>query len=113
MDIYNAASTAMRQVYQVIMFIKGIVSDIDNYDEERRDIKLKLDIQLVFLESFQQLFFDSKQDPGPAPAAHLSQRAAETALDLISKLRSVLSGYELLASKYGLVDAANESEDGI
>ena len=114
MDIYGTTVTVMQQVYQVTMFIKGVVSDIETYDDDKRDIRLKLDIQLIFLESFQQLFFDSDQQSGPGLklASRLPPKTAKTVLDLVSKLKHILAEYELIASKYGLAGgAADESEE--
>ncbi|KAK2766636.1 hypothetical protein FQN54_005947 [Arachnomyces sp. PD_36] len=115
MDIYGTTVTVMQQVYQVTMFIKGVVSDIETYDDDKRDIRLKLDIQLIFLESFEHLFFDSGQNgnQGLRLASHFPPKTAKTVMDLVSKLKRILAEYELVASKYGLAGGdTDESGDG-
>jgi hypothetical protein len=57
MDFYGTAVTAITQVYQVTIFIKGVVSDIKAFDDDRAEIQLKLNLQLTTLLFFKRISF--------------------------------------------------------
>ncbi|KMU83968.1 hypothetical protein CIHG_01752 [Coccidioides immitis H538.4] len=54
MDFYGTAATAIDHVIKVTIFIKGVISDIKDYDDDRASIQLKLDLQLTSLEFFRR-----------------------------------------------------------
>ncbi|KAI1196437.1 hypothetical protein F5X97DRAFT_305072 [Nemania serpens] len=103
MDIYGAASTALTQVIQVTIFIKSVVSDIKAYENDRKQIQLRLDIQLVSLEFFGGRFLDEKHGLLLVPGA-LSDRAANAICDLLLKMNTVLAEYHNLVSRFELFD---------
>lgn len=103
MDIYNTASTALTQIIQVTIFIKGVVSDIKAYEKDRKQIQLRLDIQLVSLEFFGGRFLDEKYGLLLIPGA-LSDRAANSICNLLLKMNTVLAEYNDLISRFELFD---------
>jgi hypothetical protein len=115
MDIYGAASTAITQVIQVTIFIKGVIADIKSYDEDRRKIQVKLELQLTSLEFFRRRFFDEKR--GLMLPGQLSDRAVNSIYDLLLNMNGVLGEYAALIARYNLWDdlelpkALGESEE--
>ncbi|KAI0551617.1 hypothetical protein F4679DRAFT_538589 [Xylaria curta] len=103
MDIYSTVSTALTQIIHVTIFIKGIVSDIKSYEDDRKQIQLRLDIQLVSLEFFGERFLDEKNGLLVVPGA-LSDRAANAICNLLLKMNSVLAEYNNLVSRFELFD---------
>ncbi|GFF53970.1 hypothetical protein IFM51744_08241 [Aspergillus udagawae] len=102
MDIYGTAVTAITQVYQVTIFIKGVISDIKAFDDDRAEIQLKLNIQLSTLLFFKRIFFHPEH--GLLLPGKLDPLIADTVEGLLMQMRKTLAEYELVAVKYGLVD---------
>ncbi|RHZ54020.1 uncharacterized protein CDV56_105364 [Aspergillus thermomutatus] len=102
MDVYGTAVTAITQVYQVTVFIQGVISDIKAFDDDRAEIRLKLNVQLSTLLFFKRTFFHPEHGlllPGKADPF-----IADTVEGLLVQMRKTLAEYELVAAKYGLVD---------
>lgn len=108
MDIYGTAVTVVQQVYQVTIFIKGIISDVKSYEQDRADVQLKLDLQLASLQFFQQRFLNPEN--GLMLPGHLPQWIAEAIRDLLLKMKRVLAEYEILVIKYGLLETTETTE---
>ncbi|KAJ5129202.1 uncharacterized protein N7515_005241 [Penicillium bovifimosum] len=77
MDFYGTAVTAITQVYQVTVFIQGVISDVKAFDDDRAEIRLKLNVEPFI---------------------------ANTVEGLLVQMRKTLAEYEIMAAKYGLVD---------
>ncbi|OJJ51149.1 hypothetical protein ASPZODRAFT_11991 [Penicilliopsis zonata CBS 506.65] len=109
MDIYGTAVTVITQVYQVTVFIQGVISDIKSFDEDRAEIRLKLQLQLSTLYFFRESFFNPEQGlmlPGKLPTW-----VANTVTGLLEQMRAVLADYERVGTKYGLVDSEVKMDD--
>ncbi|KAF7175037.1 hypothetical protein CNMCM7691_005505 [Aspergillus felis] len=102
MDIYGTAVTAINQVYQVTIFIKGVISDIKAFDDDRAEIQLKLNVQLSTLLFFKRIFFHPEH--GLLLPGKVDPFIADTVQELVVQMRKTLAEYELVAAKYGLVD---------
>ncbi|GIK06317.1 hypothetical protein Aspvir_001964 [Aspergillus viridinutans] len=102
MDFYGTAVTAITQVYQVTIFIKGVISDIKAFDDDRVEIQLKLNVQLSTLLFFKRTFFDPEH--GLLLPGKVDPFIADTVQGLLVQMRKTLAEYELVAAKYGLVD---------
>ncbi|KAH2683407.1 hypothetical protein KXW53_002647 [Aspergillus fumigatus] len=102
MDIYGTAVTAITQVYQVTIFIKGVVSDIKAFDDDRAEIQLKLNLQLTTLLFFKRICFHPEH--GLLLPGKLDPFIADTVEGLLVQMRKTLAEYELVAAKYGLID---------
>ncbi|KAK2801814.1 hypothetical protein FQN50_007559 [Emmonsiellopsis sp. PD_5] len=98
MDFYGTAATAIHHVIQVTIFIKGVISDVREYDDDRGTIQLKLDIQLTSLEFFRRRFLHEKH--GLMLPGHLPDWIADTICNLLLKMGRVLAEYRVVASKY-------------
>lgn len=102
MDFYGTAVTAITQVYQVTVFIQGVISDVKTFDDDRAEIRLKLNVQLSTLLFFKRNFFHP--DHGLMIPGKVDSFIAETVEGLLMQMRKTLLEYEILAAKYGLVD---------
>ncbi|KAL4935016.1 hypothetical protein BDV06DRAFT_234790 [Aspergillus oleicola] len=101
MDIYGTASTAIAQLIHVAIFIKGVISDMRSYEEDRVTIQLRLDLQLVSLEMFHRRLLHRKdglliRDPP------LSERATNAICGLLLRMNGVLAEYSEIVSRYDL-----------
>ncbi|KAL3251973.1 hypothetical protein ABHI18_010354 [Aspergillus niger] len=109
MDVYGTAVTAVQQVIQVTIFIKGVISDVRAYDDDRAAIQLRLDLQLTSLEFFQRRFLDKERGlllPGQLPGW-----VAETICNLLLKMGRVLVEYRALVKEYEILDASTAAFD--
>ncbi|KAK5796361.1 hypothetical protein VI817_005646 [Penicillium citrinum] len=102
MDFYGTAVTAITQVYQVTVFIQGVISDVKAFDDDRAEIRVKLNVQLSTLIFFKRSFFHP--DHGLMLPGKADPFIAETVGDLLVQMRKTLAEYEIVAAKYGLVD---------
>jgi hypothetical protein len=102
MDFYGTASTAITQIYQVTVFIQGVLSDIKAFDDDRTEIRLKLNIQLSSLLFFKRNFFNPEH--GLMAPGKVDPFIADTVEGLLMQMRKTLAEYEIVAAKYGLVD---------
>lgn len=102
MDFYGTASTAITQIYQVTVFIQGVISDIKSFDDDRAEIRLKLNLQLSSLLFFRKIFFHPEH--GLMVPGKVDPFIADTVEGLLVQMRKTLAEYEIVAAKYGLVD---------
>ncbi|KAJ5145099.1 hypothetical protein N7448_002491 [Penicillium atrosanguineum] len=110
MDVYGTAVTAITQIYQVTVFIQGVISDIKAFDEDRAEIRLKLNVQLSTLLFFRRTFFHP--DHGLMVPGKVDPFIADTVEGLLVQMRKTLAEYEIVAAKYGLmVDEYNIEPD--
>jgi hypothetical protein len=87
---------------QVTLFIKGVISDIQAYDNNRVTIQLRMNLQLASLEFFCSRFLDPDHElmlPGKLPVS-----VAEAICDLLIKMNKVLAEYRVLVNEYDLLD---------
>lgn len=108
MDFYGTASTAVGQLIQVTIFIKGVIIDIKEFEDNLHDIQLKINIQLATLEFFRRRFVDSKDAlmlPGRS-----SEFLVQTVTDLLLTMTGKLAVYEAFMRKYDIMDENNEIE---
>ncbi|EEP77691.1 predicted protein [Uncinocarpus reesii 1704] len=98
MDFYGTAATAIDHVVKVTLFIKGVISDIKDYDDDRATIQLKLGLQLTSLEFFRRRFLDDKH--GLLLPGRLPEWIADTICSLLLKMKRVLAEYQVLVGRY-------------
>lgn len=108
MDIYGTAVTAVQQIYQVTVFIQGVVSDIKSFEEDKYNVQLKLELQLASLQFFQQRFLDPQH--GLLLPGNLPERVQVAIKHLLEKMKSVLAEYEVLLHRYNLSGEENSLE---
>ncbi|RAL13534.1 uncharacterized protein BO97DRAFT_388770 [Aspergillus homomorphus CBS 101889] len=106
MDVYGTAVTAITQAYQVTVFIQGVISDIKSFDEDREEVRLKLNVQLSTLLFFRRIFVHPEH--GLLLPGKLDTFIAKTIEGLLVQMRKTLTEYELVAVKYGLVTGGDE-----
>jgi hypothetical protein len=58
MDIFGTTTTVMYEVYNITIFIKGVDADMKAYGSSKREIQVKLEHELLFLNAFRDIFFD-------------------------------------------------------
>jgi hypothetical protein len=107
MDFYGTAVTAVTQIYQVTVFIQGVVSDIKAFEQDKYNLQLKLELQLASLQFFQDRFLDSQQGlllPGKLP-----ERIQVAIKHLLEKMKSVLADYEVLVHRYNVISDEEDS----
>lgn len=100
MDFYGTASTAITQLYQVTVFIQGVISDYKSFDDDRAEIRLRLNTQLATLVFFRRICCDPEYGlllPGKA-----DEFIADTVNGLLDQMRTALAAYERVAVNYGL-----------
>lgn len=102
MDVYGTAVTAITQIYQVTVFIQGVISDVRAFDDGRAEIRLKLNLQLSTLLFFKRTFFHPEH--GLMVPGKVEPFIADTVEGLLVQMRKTLAEYEIVAAKYGLVD---------
>ncbi|KAF2840208.1 hypothetical protein M501DRAFT_932170 [Patellaria atrata CBS 101060] len=106
MDIYGTAVTAVDQVIKVTIFIKGVIDDIEAFEDDRQSLHLKLNLQLTTLEFFRRRFLDKEH--GLMLPGYLPEWVIDTICELLLKMSEVLAGYQLLMHKYDVLDDHKE-----
>lgn len=107
MDIYQVASLALNQAYNTTLFIKRVISDVKSFDDDRAEMRLRLNVQLLTLRFFQRAFVDPQS--GLLLPGKLDLFIAQTVKELLVQMRQTLSDYELIAIKCGV--ATSETTD--
>jgi hypothetical protein len=107
MDIYGTVVTTVDQIYRVTVFIQGIISDVKSFEQDKANIKLKLELQLASLQFFQQRFLNPEH--GLMLPGNLPERVREAINHFLEKMRSVLAEYEVLEHRYDLSDKDDRS----
>jgi hypothetical protein len=102
MDIFGTTVTAITEIYRITIFIKGVVTDIENRDADKQEIRDKLDHELLFLDSFKHLFFDN--DGKFIYDSRLPDSLKRDVEILLSALKGSLAEYGMLAAKHGMLD---------
>ncbi|KAJ5975711.1 hypothetical protein N7481_009418 [Penicillium waksmanii] len=100
MDFYGTASTAITQLYQVTVFIQGVISDYKSFDDDRAEIRSKLNTQLATLVFFKRIC--CHPDHGLILTGKPDDFIASTVNDLLDRMRLALAAYERVAVNYGL-----------
>ncbi|KAM0259855.1 hypothetical protein ACHAQJ_003099 [Trichoderma viride] len=104
MDFYGTASTAIGQLITVTLFIKGVITDIQEFEENLHDTQLKLNIQLATLEFFSRRFVDGTN--GLMLPGRSSDFLVQTIVDLLLTMNGKLAVYEAFMRKYNFIDDA-------
>lgn len=107
MDFYGTAVTAVTQIYQVTVFIQGIVSDIKAFEQDKYNLQLKLELQLASLQFFHQRFLDPQH--GLLLPGNLPERIQVAIKHLLEKMKSVLAEYEVLVHRYNVLSDEDDS----
>jgi serine/threonine protein kinase len=109
MDVFGTTVTVIQEIYTITVFIRGVVTDVKNYDADRDDIAVKIEHEYLFLESFKGLFFD---DDGALMAnAQLPTNLKRDVENNLKALKGCLAEDGLLAVKYGiLIDTDGNGE---
>jgi hypothetical protein len=100
MDFYGTASTAITQLYQVTVFIQGVISDYKSFDDDRAEIRSKLNTQLATLVFFKRIC--CHPDHGLILTGKPDEFIESTVNDLLDRMRLALAAYERVAVNYGL-----------
>jgi hypothetical protein len=104
MDIFGTTVTVMTEVYNITIFIRGIISDIKAYDSTKREIRDKLEHEFIFLSYFKELFFEKEA----LMRDHcLHDNLKRDVRIILVALRKTLTEYGLLAAKHGLLGVGN------
>ncbi|KAJ2904292.1 uncharacterized protein MKZ38_008351 [Zalerion maritima] len=108
MDIFGTTITVLTEIYNITIFIQGVVSDIKAYDSTKLEIQDKLDHEILFLCCFRDLFFDKE---AVMCNDHLHVHLKRDVHIILMALRKALTEYRMLAAKHELLDAEiNNSE---
>jgi hypothetical protein len=101
MDIFGTTVTVISEIYNITIFIKGVITDIKSRESDGQEIQHKLDHELLFLDSFKKLFFDS--NGSFIYDDRLPGNLLQDVEVILSALRKVLAEYGMLAAKHGLL----------
>ncbi|RFU74988.1 hypothetical protein TARUN_7270 [Trichoderma arundinaceum] len=110
MDFYGTASTAVGQLIKVTIFIKGVITDIKEFEDVLHDVQLKLNIQLATLEFFRRRFVDSTN--GLMLPGRSSDFLVQTIVDLLLTMSGKLAVYEAFMRKYNFINE-DEGEEAL
>ncbi|KAF4967700.1 hypothetical protein FSARC_4760 [Fusarium sarcochroum] len=118
MDIYSTASTAIRDIYTITVFIRAVISDVSEREQALLDIQGELEHEFLFLETFKDLFFDGGDKiDGEHPSLWfetLPENFQRDVNNILCRLRRCLDSYETVALRHGLklseVDALLDRE---
>ncbi|KAI9858822.1 MAG: hypothetical protein M1813_007289 [Trichoglossum hirsutum] len=108
MTSFNTTLNAMVEVYNVTMFIRGVIADGSAYDPDRQGIRDRLEHEFLFLESFQGLFFNNE-----GALMHHDRLPCSLRHDvhvILAALRKALAEYGMLAAKHGFLDIENDGQ---
>ncbi|CZR43681.1 uncharacterized protein FPRO_07402 [Fusarium proliferatum ET1] len=109
MDIFSTTVTVIHEIYTITVFIKGVVTDVKNYDSDKTDILAKVEHEFLFLESFKALFFD---DHGALMASEqLPVNLKRDVSNILQALKRCLAEYGLLAAKHDMLSDGIESPE--
>ncbi|KAL7792473.1 hypothetical protein V8C37DRAFT_124966 [Trichoderma ceciliae] len=108
MDFYGTASTAVSQLIKVTIFIKGVISDIKEFEDDLHDVQLKLNVQLATLEFFRRRFVDGKN--GLMLPGRSSDFLVQTMVDLLLTMSGKLAVYEAFMRKYNFIDEDDDND---
>ncbi|KAL1957502.1 hypothetical protein VTO42DRAFT_5965 [Malbranchea cinnamomea] len=108
MDFYGTAATAIDQAIKVTIFIKGVISDIKSYEEDRAKFQLKLDLQLTSLEFFRRRFLDDKH--GLLLPGQLPEWVADTICRLLTSMAKGLAEYNAIVAEYESLDSQDKED---
>ncbi|KAH0612637.1 uncharacterized protein H6S33_009017 [Morchella sextelata] len=109
MDATGFAIAALREVYNIAVFIKTIYTDSKNYDSDKDEISFKLSHELEVLRLFDRIFFD------PATGVVVDERMAghldfgkEHITSIIVRLRDTLEIYRNVGKEHFDVDVQDD-----
>jgi serine/threonine protein kinase len=99
MDIVGFSLTVFRETYNLALFVYEVVQDVREYDNDKDQIRQKLQHEIFFLEAFNKFFLDAESggiihDPN-LPAAYPLR-----ILTILQNLRDCLGVYSKLALKH-------------
>ncbi|KAH7120438.1 hypothetical protein B0J13DRAFT_567930 [Dactylonectria estremocensis] len=100
MEYYTTASTAIRDIYAVTVFICTVINDMKEYKEELSDTQKQIDYEFCFVETFKYLFFDG--DGAPQWYAGLPKNLARSVHDVLIELQNSLAKYKVIAIQHGM-----------
>jgi len=109
MDAFGAAVTSLHEIYNITMFIRRVVADMDSYASSKQDIHDKLEHEFLFMTTFKDLFFEDMMRDDRLPLD--LKRDVD---NILRALKKSLMEYELLATKHGLLvdDTDRPNVDG-
>ncbi|KAB8235433.1 hypothetical protein ETB97_001288 [Aspergillus alliaceus] len=110
MDIFETTSTVFYEVYNITAFIRQVVSDTKSQVTQKQAVQHKLDRELLFLKSFQQLLINGN-DVLVRPE-RLPENLKHDVLTILSAFREGLAEYGVLAANYNLVDIDEKTISG-
>jgi len=93
--------TVIQEVYNVTMFIRGLVDDIKAMEAVKKEIQDKLEHELFFLLAFKDLFFD--KDDAPMRSDRIHGYLKRDVNIILMSLKRTLAEYETVAAKHGLL----------
>ena len=110
MDIFGTTITVLEEIYNITVFVKGVVDDVKSYKSDTDVIKRKLKHEFVFVDAFRTIFFGDdatselyKQQP------RMLQEDVKSTLD---QLKTILAEYGIEAAKHGILrDGADQGKD--
>ncbi|KAL2831450.1 hypothetical protein BDW59DRAFT_140183 [Aspergillus cavernicola] len=109
MDIFGTTIVAIHEIYNITVFIRGVVKSTQNFDADRVSIEHRLHHELLFLDSFKSLFFDD--DGAFISNEHLPIYLKHDVHNTIMYLRKSLAEYGMLAAKYEVLDIQTDGHE--
>jgi hypothetical protein len=110
MDIFGTTVTVLHEIYNITVFVKGVVDDVKSYGSDTDEIRQKLKHEFVFVDAFKSIFFEDVA----ASESYKRQpiMLQEDVKSILDNLKKVLAEYGMEAAKHGiLTDDAGEGKD--
>jgi len=108
MDIFATTITVMTEVYNITVFIRGVVADITAYGSDRREIQDKLEHEFLFLEYSKDIIFFDYEAVMHNDQLHINwKRDVST---ILAALKKALTEYGMLAAKHELLFVEDENQ---
>ncbi|KAL6228738.1 hypothetical protein BDW75DRAFT_134466 [Aspergillus navahoensis] len=100
MDIFGTSITVMHEIYNITIFIRGVIADVKAYGPTKREIQDKLEHEFLFLKAFKAIFFDEE---AVMRDGYLHAALKNDVCNILNALRKALTEYGMLAAKHGLL----------
>ncbi|KAH0545480.1 hypothetical protein FGG08_000481 [Glutinoglossum americanum] len=108
MNPFGVTLGAITEICRITIFIRDIIADGRAYDPDRQGIRDKLEHELLFMESFRELFFDN--DGALMRYDRLPTNLRRDVDVTLNALKKTLAEYGMLAARHGFLDLENDGQ---
>jgi hypothetical protein len=113
MDIYETTKSVVEDVYRVTLFIYATIQTAKNYPSSIDEVQDQLGHEILFVETFRELFLDADGVLFSSAVGRLSETKDLLVRDvstIFRRLKSALAEYAALAEKHRLLLSEDDAE---